>query len=472
LRVWSTADGREIRGLESWDRSAARLLISSDGKWLLACTDGGPVGLWDLRIGRRMQAPGGLPEKIGCAAFSPESDLVALGDEEGVVHLWAINTGREIRKILPALSKDNRVLLLQQAVRAVAWSADGRTLAVGYQDEGLVLFDPRTGAMQGKLKVPPRGVAALAFSADGRLLAAVDIHSLVHVYETTTGQEVRRTPGWRPWMLSVAFAPDGRTLAFAGGTTIHLRLYHASLQQRTGGEPDFTIRLWDIIENKEVRRLTGHAQQVESLSFCADGTRLLSQGADGMVLSWDVAALLGHPAPRGPALSASRLTELWTDLASHDAVRGQKAVGELIRSPDSAVALLDDKLKPAPAPPRQRIAILVADLDSDEFARRDKAARELEQLGEIAAPALRNALTEKPSLEARKRLEALLETIDGHVMTPEQLRLARALQILESIGTTQTQRVLERLVGGADGAQLTQEAKAALQRLNRRHAQP
>ena len=270
----------------------------------------------------------------------------------------------------------------------------------------------------------------------------------------------------------MAFAPDGRTLAFAGGTTIHLRLYNSSLREQISREPDFAIRLWDIIENKEVRRLTGHAQQVESLSFSADGTRLLSQGADGTVLSWDVAALMVRPAPRGPALSASRLAELWTDLANRDAVHAQKAVGELVRTPDSALALLAGKLTPVPAPPRQHLRNFLADLDSDEFTRRDQATCELEKLGEMAEPALRKALKEKPSLETRKRMEALLEKIDGQILTPEQLRIIRALQVLETIATPEARRILERLAAGADGARLTLDAKASLQRLARRSVKP
>jgi len=57
----------------------------------------------------------------------------------------------------------------------------------------------------------------------------------------------------------------------------------------------------------------------------------------------------------------------------------------------------------------QKIAHWIADLDSDQFAVREKATRELEKQGESARPALRKALENHPKPEARKRLERLTE---------------------------------------------------------------
>src|SRR5207244_1267145 len=53
----------------------------------------------------------------------------------------------------------------------------------------------------------------------------------------------------------------------------------------------------------------------------------------------------------------------------------------------------------------QKMARWIAELDSDQFAVREKATRELEKLGESAQPALRQALEDQPKPEARKRLE-------------------------------------------------------------------
>jgi hypothetical protein len=64
--------------------------------------------------------------------------------------------------------------------------------------------------------------------------------------------------------------------------------------------------------------------------------------------------------------------------------------------------------KSASADP-QKIERWISELNSDQFAVREKATRELEKLGESAQPALRRALENHPKPEARKRLERLTE---------------------------------------------------------------
>src|SRR5436309_7536857 len=64
-----------------------------------------------------------------------------------------------------------------------------------------------------------------------------------------------------------------------------------------------------------------------------------------------------------------------------------------------------------PVDPR-RVRQLIGELDSDQFAVREKATQDLEKLGEAVAPALRKALANKPSAEVRKRVERLLGQFD------------------------------------------------------------
>jgi hypothetical protein len=109
----------------------------------------------------------------------------------------------------------------------------------------------------------------------------------------------------------------------------------------------------------------------------------------------------------------------------------------------------------------------VQDLDSPRFARREEASRRLAELGEEAEPTLRKARADKPSAEARKRLERILAA-PRLVPAPEVLRSLRALQILEAIGDEAARRVLGGLTGGAAVSRLTREARAARERLGRR----
>jgi hypothetical protein len=72
-----------------------------------------------------------------------------------------------------------------------------------------------------------------------------------------------------------------------------------------------------------------------------------------------------------------------------------------------------------------------------------------------------------PSAEVRLRAEQLLARIAGAFTTPEQLRQLRAVESLEHLGTVEARTLLEGLAQGTPEGRLTQEAKAALQRMTK-----
>jgi hypothetical protein len=121
----------------------------------------------------------------------------------------------------------------------------------------------------------------------------------------------------------------------------------------------------------------------------------------------------------------------------------------------------------------QRIDRLLRDLDSDTFAVREGAFRELEGLGAWAAPRLREALQGKPSPEFRRRAAELIrrhEEREERGPDPGLLRDLRAVEVLEGVGTAEAREVLQVLARGAPESRLTQEARASLQRLDLRTA--
>ncbi len=125
------------------------------------------------------------------------------------------------------------------------------------------------------------------------------------------------------------------------------------------------------------------------------------------------------------------------------------------------------RLKPASPPDPKRIQQLIADLDSDNFADREAASGQLENIVGEAEPALKKALEGKPSAEVRRRIEVLLSA-PGIIKSPETLRNIRAIQVLEQIGSKEAKVALEALAKGAPLARETQDAKAALDRLGNR----
>jgi hypothetical protein len=245
-------------------------------------------------------------------------------------------------------------------------------------------------------------------------------------------------------IFATAFSPDGRFLA--------------------SGSMDKTTRLWRLPGGKHAHTFAGHRGWVLALAFAPDGKTLVSGSLDTTGLVWKKPPL---PQPQPVPLMPAELAKLWDDLAAADAKAAYQAIAALAAAPGQAVPFLGEKLQPAAAPDARRVARLIADLDSKDFAARQKATAALAKFGELVVPPLRAALAKRPALEAAQRIEKLLDVVASQPLPPEKLRDLRAVEALEYIATAHARAVLRALGQGARGAHLTRDAQAALRRLGK-----
>jgi hypothetical protein len=161
-------------------------------------------------------------------------------------------------------------------VAALAYSPGARPLAAGGQNE-VVLIDPATGNIMGRLSGQDGKVTALAFSPDGSNLAVASgvpaASGIVRVYFfPPSGIPINKPEvvinAHKDIVLGLAFSPDGNTLATCGY--------------------DRLVKLWDVNTGKERRALKDHSDAVYRVAFSPDGKLLASGGADRAVKVWDV----------------------------------------------------------------------------------------------------------------------------------------------------------------------------------------
>jgi WD40 repeat protein len=472
VRRWDVAAGKEIRGPET-DFDQSYLARSPDGKLVATGGADGTVTLWEAATGRRLRALVGHRGRVVALAFSPEGPRLATAGWEPTVRVWDVAGGRLERAITcagasrqmeaVAFAPDggrlavgdygaNVVRLLDVATgeelrrlaqghpAAVAFAPDGQTLASGGWDGAVVLWEAATGRKLRTIR-PGNGqeiTNAVAFSPDGRLLATGHHHTPVCLWDAATGNLVRQIEDGHTVTWCLEFSPDGAYLA-------------------TGGW-DGKANLWEVATGRRVHQLRGHQFWVLRLAFGPDGRTLATGAYDGTSLLWSLRPKL-EPPPAGPA-------SLWEALREDDAARAYRAAWALAEQPERSVAFLRDRLRPGrPLIDRERLRRLLADLDSDEFARREAASRDLANLGGAIEADLRAALEKAPSAEVRRRLQALVAGLPREP-SPEALRRQRAVRVLERIGNRDAVGLLRALSEGDDEA-LRREAGAALARLKR-----
>ncbi len=454
VRAWDAATGAERHRLSGDEQGTAALALARDGRTLFAANAAGRVTAWDVaaaRPERRWQQD--LPATTHpCVALSPDGKTFASSSALGDTA-----TGKE-RQTLQQLAG--------MSFLGSAFVGDGRALAAWARaaDVGplhLHVWDAGTGRLlRGQALdtfsgpqqvVSPVGVA---LSPDGRLLAEASPSQFIGFHDVATGKAVRRLDNLKDVPESLAFSPDGRTLVW-------------------GGVHDPSLRLVELASGRERGRLVGHRGRATSLRFSADGRTLVSGSTDATALVWDLTGRLrAKEAWRLPP-PADEVETCWAALSGGDAARAYQALRRLADAPSQAVPLIRQRLRPAAGTDEKRVAALIADLDSDEFAVREKATADLEKVGEGAVAACRKALASAPSAEARRRLELFLEKQAKAAWDapPERLRETRALEALELAGTAEARALLKELAAGVAGAWLTEEAKAASERLARRSSQ-
>jgi RNA polymerase sigma factor (sigma-70 family) len=321
--------------------------------------------------------------------------------------------------------------------------------------------DPPAPAPGGAVLPVPIGTTGggphvVAVSPDGERIAIPDQNAHLLLLDGVTGEEVWRTDGLANKPSVLAFSADGRMLAWAGwpGTTVHL------LEVATG---------------KERRLFAGHRGPPYAFAFAADASFLVSGGLDTTAVVWDLTGRLAPGSPQPGSLNAAELDSCWAALQSKDATAAFNAIQELGASPARAAPYLGERLRPHVPADTKLVAGLIGELDSDAFETRAKAARRLEELGgaDVIA-ACRKELAGKPSAEARRRLDEIVQKLSRKWRNPAggELRTLRALEVLERIGTPEAQRVLRSIANGVPDAPPTVEAKAALGRLASRPASP
>lgn len=227
LWSWRTGDeGTQLHALtDHWITSAAAL--DQDGTRVVAGDNDNRVIEWDVKSGQIIdETAGDLHGSITAVAYVPASKAILVGSTDGSLRTW--ESGQ-----LSSASSRTFVTAGSAAVLAVAASRDGRWIASVDSDHEIRIWTA-DGHLQQTIAGPPTTASALAFSPDGRQLAVAAADAAVHVYDWARGESLGEIQPQADMLNSVRYLDDTRLLTGSDDGT-------ASIYQCTTCGPFSTV---------------------------------------------------------------------------------------------------------------------------------------------------------------------------------------------------------------------------------------
>jgi WD40 repeat protein len=269
-RLWNLQTREELKDVHLPDGSPRGFAFSNSGKHLALNRDTGndahEIHIYDTTTWRLVVPMIRSEKGIYSLSFSPDDESLATNGPSGAF-LWDWR-GRAI--IHPWPSDVGRGSHFYD----VAFFSDGRRLAIGGTD-GLKIVDTRTGKIEYQQPAPGDGITALAISPDGLYVAIgsgfeVSDIGLLNTASPDPKLWKQEPPleGHSRWVSSLTFSANGQRLI--------------------SSSTDNTIRVWDMNSRDTTRVLKGHQSDVFFVSLTSDESRAVSAGKDKRIFEWDL----------------------------------------------------------------------------------------------------------------------------------------------------------------------------------------
>ncbi|MCK4265537.1 WD40 repeat domain-containing protein [Candidatus Babeliales bacterium] len=244
--------------------TASTVAWSPDGKKIASGSGNNNTTIWDVKTG----SPKWIFKKSSrkkSLAWSPDSRKLADISANNSIRIWDVETG----KIIDILQEEYDVGGQPQAVSfsTMAFSPDGRRIAIGTSDGYINLINLKTKEQEHQFRASRNAVISIAWSPDGQNLAGGFFNGIVNIWNATTRAKEKTLSVDRP-VTSMAWSSDGKCLAI--------------------GNINGEVTAWNIRTTRRKDLPAINKSRVNSVAWSPDNRIIFSGSDDGIISLWNI----------------------------------------------------------------------------------------------------------------------------------------------------------------------------------------
>jgi len=183
ILLWDLAKGTRFKELKDHTDSVYAVAFSPDGTLLASCGADRTVKVWDWRKGTKLVTLSDANAELYDVVFIPDGKQILATGVDRSIRIWAA-TDKEFPLIRSVFAHDGAVIRL-------AVSSGGKLLATSSEDRSIKLWDLNSMDAKATLTSQADWVQALAFSPDGRRLAVGRYDGSVELLDPATGKSIQ-----------------------------------------------------------------------------------------------------------------------------------------------------------------------------------------------------------------------------------------------------------------------------------------
>lgn len=267
IGLWDTGSGKTVLDIRDVTCLIIASTFSPKSERLALGFENGTIRVVDIESKTSTFLLGGHHAGVNCIAFSADGKQLVSTSLDRRVHFWDVDAELRKRNIMPADSS-----LDIHDITTLSFSPDGTQIITGSTDGTIYFIDAESwDTVVGPLQAHDGNVLHVCFTQQGERMLSCSTDQTILVSSVTSGSPIIRLRSDDHTFFIAAFSPDGTRIV--------------------GGSSDGTLHVWDAHTGARIHTaLDGHAKRVTAIAFSPDGKRIVSASQDTSTYLWDAAS--------------------------------------------------------------------------------------------------------------------------------------------------------------------------------------